>query len=160
QATISQATDPGAHAHECLDLLHDYVLEIQAGSTDLPTQQIASPNDYPEWEALSNGNQALLGLTTGISCLDSNTTGIRQEEFWIVGGRTGDGKTSLALQIAAANCSDGVPVLIFSLEMSREELAHRLWAQESSVPFWKIRNPMHISKEDKERIRRASEEIS
>jgi replicative DNA helicase len=160
QATISQATDHGARAHECLGLLHDHVLQIQAGSTDLPTQQIASPNDYTEWEALSNGSQALLGLTTGISCLDSNTTGIRQEEFWIVGGRTGDGKTSLALQIAAANCSDGVPVLIFSLEMSREELAHRLWAQESSVAFWKIRNPMHIGKEDKERVRRTSEEIS
>jgi replicative DNA helicase len=160
QATMAHAADSGARAQECLDLLHDNVLQIQAGSADTPTERIAGPNDYPEWDALASRGQTLIGLTTGISCLDGNTTGIRPEELWIVGGRTGDGKTSLAVQITAANCKEGIPILIFSLEMSRQELVHRLWAQESSVPFWKIRNPAHIGRDDKERIRRATEEIS
>jgi replicative DNA helicase len=160
QATISHAADNGARAQESLDLLNDNVLQIQVGSTEVPTERIASGGDYSAWDRLSDTGETLLGLTTGISCLDATTTGIRAEEFWIIGGRTGDGKTSLALQAAAANCKDGVPVLMFSLEMSRRELVHRLWAQETSVPFWRIRNPVHIGKEEKERIRRATEEIA
>jgi len=160
QATIAHASDNGARAQETLDLLSDNILPIQAGSKDSPTEQIASVDDYPAWDLLSNSGDVLPGLTTGLSSLDNNTTGIRPEEFWIIGGRTGDGKTSFALQIAAANCKEGVPVLIFSLEMSRRELLYRLSAQESSVPFWKIRKPIHISKDEKERVRRAMQEIS
>lgn len=160
QATIAHAADSGARAQEALDLLTDNVLQIQSGSTDVPTERIANGEDYSAWDRLSNNGETLLGLSTGISSLDATTTGIRAEEFWIVGGRTGDGKTSLVLQAAAANCKEGVPVLMFSLEMSRRELAQRLWAQESSVPFWRIRNPVHIGKEEKERIRRATGEIA
>lgn len=160
QATIAHAVDNGARAQECLDLLSDNILQLQAGSTEAPTEQIAGSNDYPEWDGISRHGQSLIGLTTGMNCLDNMTTGIRREEFWIVGGRTGDGKTSFALQVAAANCVEGVPVLFFSLEMSRQELAHRLWAQRSAVPFWKIRNPEHITNDEKGRVWRATEEIS
>ena len=45
-------------------------------------------------------------------------------------------------------------------KMSRCELHQRLWAQESSVPFWRIRNPLHIGEGEKERVRRVGEEIS
>src|SRR5215831_7229579 len=147
QATAAHAAENGAHVSECLDLLGERLLPIQIGSTEIPTEQIASADDLPEWQRLSESGHAVLGLATGLSCLDSTTTGIRPNEFWIVGGRTGDGKTSLALQVASANCKDGIPVLIFSLEMSRRELVHRLWAQESSVPFWRVRNPVRRSEE-------------
>jgi replicative DNA helicase len=160
QATIAHAADNGARAQESLDLLSDHVLPIQVGSTEVPTERIASGEDYSAWDRLSENRETRLGLTTGINCVDATTTGIRTEEFWIIGGRTGDGKTSLALQAAAGNCKGGVPVLMFSLEMSRRELVHRLWAQESSVPFWRIRNPVHIGKEEKERIRRTTEELA
>jgi replicative DNA helicase len=159
QATIAHSADNGARAQECLDLLSEHVLAIQIGSTDTPTERIGKGADYASWDSISERGQSLLGLTTAISSLDATTTGIRSEEFWIIGGRTGDGKTSLALQIAAANCKEGIPVLMFSLEMSREELAQRLWAQETAVPFWKIRNPVRISPEEKIRVRLATDEM-
>ena len=159
QATSSHAAENGARVAECLDLLNEQLLPIQMGATETPTEPIAASSDYPEWQRLSENGQSVLGLTTGISCLDSTTTGMRAKELWIIGGRTGDGKTSLALQIAAANCKEGVPVLIFSMEMSRRELVHRLWAQESIVPFWRIRNPVHATEEEHDCVRRADEEI-
>ena len=160
QATIARAADNGARTQECLDQLSEDVLPIQVGSLVTPTVPITTKDDYSDWSDLSDRGETLLGLTTGISCLDATTTGIRAGELWILGGRTGDGKTSLALQIAAANAANDVPVLMFSLEMGRRELVQRLWAQESSVPFWRIRNPLHIGKEEKDRIRRVAEEIS
>ncbi|HLV85813.1 MAG TPA: DnaB-like helicase C-terminal domain-containing protein [Candidatus Sulfotelmatobacter sp.] len=159
QATIGQAGDNGAKASECAELLNENLVAIQMGTSEVPTERIATPEDYPAWQKLSDCGQSLPGLTTGLSCLDSATTGIRAREFWILGGRTGDGKTSLMLQIAAANCEDGVPVLIFSMEMSRPELLHRLWAQKSSVPFWRIRNSVTSSREERDSLRKVSSDI-
>lgn len=84
-------------------------------------------------------DRAVTGLTTGIDLLDSWTTGIRDGEFWIIGGRAGDGKSTLALQIIAANCGAGIPVHLFSLEMTKRDVLERLCAGLGTVPFPKIR---------------------
>jgi len=160
QATMSHAGDNGARAGECMDLLSENLLSIQAGSLETATQPIGAEDDYSTLCRLADTGESRLGLSTGLACLDEATTGIRPGEFCLIGGRTGDGKTSLALQMAAANCLDDVPVLMFSLEMSREELKQRLWAQQSTVPFWRIRNPRGIPEDDRDKILRADEAIN
>jgi replicative DNA helicase len=96
-----------------------------------------------------------IGLFTGLESMDLVTTGIRPGEMWAIGGRTGDGKTSLALQIAAANCRRDVAVGYFSIEMSKSELLQRLWSHEGKIPFGYIRNPRCASPDMRSQVRRA-----
>ena len=95
---------------------------------DAPAERVLKFSDFVfnDWERLANSDNDLVGLTTGIGSLDIVTTGIRPGETWAIGGRTGDGKTSLALQIAAANCRRDIAVGYFSIEMSKSELLQKL----------------------------------
>jgi replicative DNA helicase len=141
-AAIGALSD-GTSAQECIGELSERLLQIQTGSDDSPAERVLQFSDavYREWELLADGSDAVIGLTTGVDCVDLATTGIRDGETWAIGGRTGDGKTSLALQIAAANCRRDVAVGIFSVEMSKGELLQRLWSHEGKIPFGYIRNP-------------------
>jgi replicative DNA helicase len=110
---------------------------------------------YSDWERIAHGSGDVIGLTTSIDSLDLVTTGIRPGETWAIGGRTGDGKTSLALQIAAANCRRDVAVGYFSIEMSKSELLQRLWSHEGRIPFGYIRNPRCASADVRGQVQRA-----
>lgn len=87
----------------------------------------------------SESTARTVGLPTGIGALDDATSGLRAGEYAVIGGYPGEGKTALALGIAAENARAGTPALIFSLEMRREELQGRLLAGYSTVPYWRIR---------------------
>jgi len=151
------AISEGSSSQECIGDLSERLLQIQTGSDDAPAERVLKFSDavYTEWERLANGSQDLVGLTTGIDSVDLATTGIRAGETWAIGGRTGDGKSSLALQIAAANCRRDVPVGYFSIEMSKDEILHRLWSHEGKIPFHYIRNPRIANSDVRAQARRA-----
>lgn len=75
----------------------------------------------------------LVGLATGFRDIDSQVGGMRPQEVYIVAGRPGMGKTSWALQVAANVAAAGTPVAVFSLEMSRDQMAERVLCQEARV---------------------------
>jgi replicative DNA helicase len=92
------------------------------------------------------------GLSTGLRDLDKKTGGLHKSDLLILAGRPGMGKTALATKIAfgaaralmanaAANPKQAKPgsVVIFSLEMSSEQLATRLLSEESRVSGERIR---------------------
>lgn len=143
------AISEGSSSRECIGDLSESLLQIQTGSDDAPAERVLKFTDavYGDWQRLADGSDDLVGLTTGIESVDLVTTGIRPGETWAIGGRTGDGKTSLALQIAAANCRRGVAVGYFSIEMSKSELLQRLWCHEGKINFGYIRNPRCASRE-------------
>ena len=151
------AISDGSSSRECIGDLSERLLQIQTGSDDAPAERVLKFSDaaYSEWERLVDGSGDVVGLTTGIDSVDLVTTGIRAGETWAIGGRTGDGKTSLALQIAAANCRRGVAVGYFSIEMSKDELLQRLWSHEGRIPFQYIRNPRCASSDIRSQVRRA-----
>jgi replicative DNA helicase len=155
-ATVA-ASSEGSSSRECIAELSERLLQIQTGSDDAPAERVLKFSDavYTEWERLADGSDDLVGLTTGIDSVDLATTGIRAGETWAIGGRTGDGKTSLALQIAAANCRREVAVGYFSIEMSKGELLQRLWSHEGKIPFHYIRNPRCASADVRSQVRRA-----
>ncbi len=155
-ASIGAICD-GSSSQESIGDLSERLLQIQIGSDDAPAERVLKFSDaiYTEWERLADGSDELVGLTTGIDCVDLVTTGIRAGETWAIGGRTGDGKTSLALQIAAANCRRDVPVGYFSIEMSKGELLQRLWSHEGKIPFHYIRNPRCASADVRSHVQRA-----
>jgi replicative DNA helicase len=150
-----------ATSSEAIESLTDQILQVQTGSDETPAKRIIEFTDstYAEWVKLSEAESELAGLATGVSSLDLATTGIRENELWVVAGRTGDGKTNLALQSIAANCCQEIPVGMFSIEMTKEAILQRLWAGESRVDFNRIRFPRRLNTETKSKIKEAMLEV-
>lgn len=82
----------------------------------------------------------VFGLETGLLALDKMTTGFNPPDYIILAGRPSMGKTSLALNIAYHVASKvGLPVLFFSLEMSREQIGERVLCMASKIDYHKMR---------------------
>lgn len=85
--------------------------------------------------------KGIIGLPTGFADLDRMTSGLQPSDLIIIAGRTAMGKTSLALNIAQhASIREGIPVAIFSLEMSKEQLALRMLCSEGNVNAHRLRS--------------------
>jgi replicative DNA helicase len=94
-----------------------------------------------EIEAFSQGRKQMRGITSGLNYLDNMTCGWKAEEFIVVAGRPGGGKTALAMQFVEAACvHQKVPVGMFSLEMSQKVLMQRLLFSMAGVNFQRYRN--------------------
>jgi replicative DNA helicase len=84
--------------------------------------------------------EGLTGLATGFRELDDLTNGLQRSDLIIVAARPGMGKTSFALNIAEfASVRTRLPVAVFSLEMSKEQMAYRLLCAEAKVDSQKVR---------------------
>jgi replicative DNA helicase len=99
------------------------------------------------------GNRALVtGITTGFTKLDTLTSGFQNSDLIILAGRPAMGKTALALNMARNAAIDGsVPVAVFSLEMSKEQLSMRMLCAEARVDSSRIRSGF-LNQEDWNRI--------
>ncbi len=87
-----------------------------------------------------NSKTGIIGVPTGFKQLDKMLSGLQKTQLIIVAGRPGMGKTSFAINIAQhAAVELDVPVAIFSLEMSREQLAMRMMCSEALVDSQKTR---------------------
>jgi replicative DNA helicase len=84
--------------------------------------------------------KAVTGVPTGFTKLDEYTAGLQRENLIIVAARPGGGKTSWAVNVSMhAALHHNIPVLIFSLEMSKYELMERMLAGEARIDSSKIR---------------------
>ena len=91
-------------------------------------------------EELKKKGSSVTGVPTGFKELDQLTAGLQKSALIIVAARPGVGKTSFALNIAEhASIKHKVPVAIFSLEMSKEELVNRVLSSEALVSSEKMR---------------------
>lgn len=112
-------------------------------------------------EALSQKEDGIRGVPSGFPALDNLLSGFHPSDLVILAARPSMGKTSLALDIARnAAVRHNVPVGIFSLEMSSEQLIDRMLAAESFVNSWKLRTGQVREEEDFSRIRDALESLS
>ncbi|MCR5701294.1 MAG: replicative DNA helicase [Lachnospiraceae bacterium] len=91
-------------------------------------------------EASAKRGSKVTGVPTGFKDLDEKLTGLHGSELILIAARPAMGKTAFALNIAQyAAMKAGVPCAIFSLEMSKEQLATRLIAMDSQVDSQAIR---------------------
>lgn len=95
------------------------------------------------------GNRALVtGVASGFTKLDELTAGFQKSDLIILAGRPGMGKTALALNIAKnAAVDSNIPVAIFSLEMSKEQLSLRMLSSEARIDSSRLRRGF-ISQDD------------
>lgn len=91
-------------------------------------------------EQLYNQKQHITGVPTGFADLDYKTAGLHNSDLILIAARPAMGKSAFALNIASyAAVKANVPVVIFSLEMSKEQMVNRILASEAMVDSNKIR---------------------
>jgi replicative DNA helicase len=123
-------------------------------------------------EAALNSGGGLSGITTGLTDLNTRMGGLHRSDLIILAGRPGMGKTSLATNMAFAAAtrflqdqadgiepdrSAGAPVAFFSLEMSADQLATRILAEQSEISGEQIRSGKIQAAEFKKLARAAGE---
>jgi replicative DNA helicase len=97
-------------------------------------------DSFKNIERLYANKELITGVATGFDKLDDITTGLQKSELIIIAGRPSMGKTAFALNIAQyAALETNVPVAIFSLEMSKEQLTLRMLSAESRVDSQRLR---------------------
>ena len=135
QKIIQQAreADGDVDINLVLDNAEKDILEIAKTANN--TDRIVEPAEYimnafTEIEKRYNSSQdgKLFGLDTGFSELNRMTGGLQKSDLIILGARPSMGKTAFALNILANLARKNVPVAIFSLEMSSEQLTNRLFS--------------------------------
>jgi replicative DNA helicase len=93
-----------------------------------------------ELESIQHRESAYTGIATGFVDLDNLMSGLQPGNLVIIAARPGIGKSSLAVNIARNVAVAGVPVALFSLEMSRFEIGMRMLCAEAKVPWDRIRS--------------------
>jgi len=125
-----------------LDEAEKKIFEVT--NTGVKHQFVALKETLAEaWERLDKLHKAgdeMRGVPTGFPELDNKLAGLQKSDLIILAARPSVGKTSLALDIARlAATKHNIPVGIFSLEMSSQQLVDRMLAAESKVDAWKLR---------------------
>ena len=116
------------------------------------------------WERLDrlhNSGDGLRGVPTGFAELDQKLSGLQKSDLIILAARPSMGKTSLALDIARqAAVEHNVPVGIFSLEMSSQQLVDRMLASQANVDSWLLRTGKMLREDDFTAIRHSMDILS
>ena len=142
RSILDDAMESGADVQELIDSAEQRIYDIRQ---ERNTKGLVSIKDviistYDTFTKLNSDEAGeLAGIPSGISALDSMTTGLNRSDLIIVGARPGMGKTSFALNLARNVAGQGKCVAIFSLEMSREQLVNRLLSSEAKVSVKKLR---------------------
>ena len=125
----------------------------------LPIKDIVRDN-FERLEKIFREGKSVTGVSTGYGELDKLLSGLQPSELIILAGRPSQGKTALALNMAEnIAIRGGLPVAVFSLEMSKESLLQRLVASVAQVDAHKFRSG-HLSREDWRRMTEGLGQIS
>ena len=110
-------------------------------------------------ERIQNRESAFAGVPTGFRDVDSLLSGMQSGNLIVIAARPGVGKSSFVTNVARNVAVDaGLPVAMFSLEMSRWEIGMRLLCGEARVPWDSIRNK-RVGAEDWSRIAQAADSL-
>ncbi|HSR85098.1 MAG TPA: replicative DNA helicase [Streptosporangiaceae bacterium] len=124
----------------------------------LPLAEIM-PGALDEIEAIGSRGGTLAGVPTGFGDLDALTNGLHPGQMVVIAARPAMGKSALALDIArAASVKSGLTSVLFSLEMSRNEITMRLLSAEARVPLHAMRTGQ-LGEDDWTRLARRMSEV-
>lgn len=119
------------------------------------------PEAWERLEKLHENKGELRGVPTGFHDLDQYLSGLQKSDLIIIAARPSMGKTTLALDIARqAALNHGTPTVIFSLEMSTQQLVDRLLAAQSKVNAWNLRTGNLSSENEFAKIRDSLDSLS
>lgn len=135
------------------------IAEKRSTSDFEPLSQVLE-RGFLEIERLFNNKGEITGVGSGFKDLDAKTSGFQKGDMVLIAARPSMGKTTFALNIAEyAALREGRSVVIFSLEMSKEQLAYKLLCSEANVDMLKLRTGA-LEDRDWENIARATGPLS
>jgi len=128
--------------NEILDKAEKGIFDVmQNRNTDsfTPIMDVAY-STFAKIEEIYNSDEKITGISTGFVDFDSKTAGLQKSDFILIAARPSMGKTAFALNIAQnAAVKQKIPVAVFSLEMSKEQLVNRMLCAEALVDAQKVR---------------------
>src|SRR3954467_8231165 len=168
----SEEVEPKGQIEEAEAALYR-VAEEGSGEGSVKSFAVATRMAVQMAEKALNTGGGLSGLTTGLDTINAKTGGLHNSDLIILAGRPGMGKTALATNIAfntarrylqdmadgiAPEKSAGAGVAFFSLEMSADQLATRILAEQSGISSENLRMGK-ISQQDFRNLARAAAEL-
>lgn len=156
----------GHESDEAIDVLVDraeqavFAIANRTGATDFVPLKKVLDTTFERFESIYEGKHNVIGLPTGYRDLDAITGGLQRANFIIIAARPSMGKTALAMNIAQfVTVSQRMPVALFSMEMSKEELGTRLLCSEAQIESERIKTG-HIHANDWQRLAKVMNHLS
>ena len=129
-------------ADELLDKAESFIFSISQGHGMrgfIPLKEMLAES-FDRIDELHKKGAGLRGVRTGFSDLDSTLSGMQASNLLILAARPGQGKTAMVANISQhVAVVEKIPVGIFSLEMSQEEMVDRLLVGQADVDAWRLK---------------------
>lgn len=154
----------GGDMEEILDQAEKSIFEISENRTRpsyFPVRDILK-DTFKSIELLYERKELVTGVPTGYTDLDKMTAGLQPSDLIIVAGRPSMGKTAFALNVveyATTHADKAVPAVIFSLEMSKEQLVQRMLCSLAKVDAGRLRTG-HLGESDWPKLTMAAGQLN
>ena len=151
----------GVEADKMLDYAEQSIFEIAQGKQ---SKNVVGLSDIllESMEQISERSKMkgdVIGVPTGFIDLDRQTTGLQKSDLIILAARPSMGKTAFSLCVARNAAAKGYNVMIFSLEMAKEQLTQRLISLEAMIDAQKLRTG-DLVPEDWKEISKAADSLN
>ncbi|CAN1212016.1 Replicative DNA helicase [Tumidithrix helvetica PCC 7403] len=138
RATVDISFNSEMELAQALDLAEQKIFAVTQARTQqglIPAGDILTKTFYElenRFNALGSASTSLPGLATGFYDFDAMTNGLQRSDLIIIAGRPSMGKTAFGVEVARKLAENHkLPIAIFSLEMSKEQLVYRLLSSQS-----------------------------
>ncbi|WP_317312320.1 replicative DNA helicase [Clostridium thermobutyricum] len=159
---IEESYNKQGEVESVLDKAEKRIFDISEKRTTSDFESLGTvlERGFIEIERLYNNKGEVTGVSSGFKDLDDKTSGFQKGDMILVAARPSMGKTTFTLNIAEhAALREGKSVVIFSLEMSKEQLAYKLLCSEANIDMLKLRTG-NLEPDDWDRIARATGPLS
>ncbi len=159
---IGNCYDASMEVGTLLDSSEQSIFSISQRTTgkDFSSSKELISKVFDNLSKLAASNEVVTGVTTGYSRLDRLTAGLQPSDLIIVAGRPSMGKTAFAMCMAMNSAiRQGIPVCVYSLEMSREQIMQRMLGVYAKVDVSKLRRPSFLTDEDWARLYSAADTL-
>jgi replicative DNA helicase len=156
------STDEAKSVKEIVEEAESKLFEVSQQHVKQTLVSIESvlAESFERLDDLHKDKKKLRGIPTGFRDMDGMLAGLQRSDLFILAARPSMGKTAFALNLAHNVAVDAKePVLVFSLEMSKEQLVDRLLSMESGVDAWALRTG-NLTDNDFEKIGQAMGTLS
>lgn len=159
---VTRSFEATGEVDEILDAAEQAIFEVarRSGPQGFAVMKEVLKDTFERIDQLWGNKGGVTGVPTGFSGLDQITCGLQNADLIIIAARPSMGKTTLALNIAQhVAVNEKLPVAIFSLEMSKEQLAQRMLCAQAGIDSHRLRRGF-LSDEDYPKLTRAAGPLS
>ena len=142
QDIVGLGYDESKVLHELIEDAEQRLFDVSQShlKQDVVSIESVLAESFERLDELHKDKSKLRGISTGYRDLDNVLAGFQKSDLIVIAARPSMGKTAFVLNLAHnVAVGDGESVLIFSLEMSKEQLVDRMLARESGVDAWSLR---------------------